>query len=51
MEKAITKEIKESKQKEKEEKWAKQVEKLVFVANQIARKCAENCVKAKFITT
>jgi hypothetical protein len=51
MEKAVAKEIKEGKQKEKEEKWTKWITKLGFVANQIARKCVEKCVKAKFIAT
>jgi nucleosome binding factor SPN SPT16 subunit len=51
MEKAVAKEIKEGKQKEKEEKWAKRVTKLGSATNQIAKKCAKKCVKTKFIAT
>jgi hypothetical protein len=50
MEKAVVKEIKEGKRKEKEEKQAKLETKLGFVVDQTTQKCVEKYVKVEFIT-
>jgi hypothetical protein len=50
MEEASTKEIKENKWKEREEKQAKWITKLGSIVDRIARKCVEKHVRVEFIT-
>ncbi len=50
MEKEIIEEIREGKQKEKENKWAKQLIELGSIANGTTWKTIEKCIRAQFIT-
>lgn len=51
MDKVVTKEIKEGRWKEREDKWLKRVIDIGTTTNWVVHRIAKKCIRAKFVAT